>query len=1195
MQSQKCYLLFDEEIVIPDKIKEHLGTLSPSECPEKLKTAEKVKITFAVELDKNNKPIIPKHAKLFSYLPTDILSGLPFWVNGEFLLKQDRGHLLNNEWNQFLLREIGKRQFCVLKYIAESMEMRLHVISLLPPDKMSNAQLTDFKYSYDEGFSEGAAETEFIPAVDSKLLKLSECVLDKHNFFAKEGGFVSSLDTTALFPDVFIGNKALIIEHSLEQKDKLIPFCNQRIFTIEHLLEKLEDYVKIIYPRDKAAFKKLLRFLARLNDYQFGDKLNQKRWLPLINGVMQCPSKCFLSNGGENPFAKQFALDLLDETILPDETEEKLYVENWLISTLNAARINPVDVIRIHFFKLIQDNQVNEQLSKEMLSFIRYVYLTNTDNHNVISILQEISAIFPIYIQNTPLPLNQCLMPEELLEQQIAPIQQQIQHKIPRVYYKADTPDEIKSVREFFLCLGVKAKLDFKHYARIAAKSAQKLNAHTANYAKYIKENKVGTVKFFEADNHTIGHLVVCDFIDKINLPGYQNIFWDLLLNYEQYIFNCAYYTPSATIKTHPIISFIEYYLQNVACLDAKNKTNLFTINQLFSSRFAKEFPEFPFAVANIPECVPEIILKHLGCKTTLSLTECAQLLRNDLYSRSPEYLRKIYHAIISAYRNADANEKSHFIHLIKNISLLSANGNAIQVDKLLLYNEYEDTPNNDLFFNPCGLLPQEQKELAIIFNLKLFINQAELSKLDITHLEDQEKEEEIKTRLLLTIFGFMHVATLMSAKNKGYREEDKIEEIAKDYLQKLSNLKLCCCDQLNYSFEQSLALDDSISSDKTEQVRKKDGIIFFTIEAYEELSPKLINGVADMLFYDEKIKSAFERYMNRNASIRHEEINLKNFGNVIEKIKKFFHDEKSIFFARKIISKTQPSTPTKLIPPIVDQDSSFNDPEDNILLPFSPILPKPEHNEITDPAVDNELDPPFVGGEQSQKPDSRASSPAPTLTISKGKIPERGNRTPPREGYGRFFPPSDKGGGGTKTFASTQSTNEETGRKGENFFYNFLLKRAKEKLCGMIFTEDHMGFSMINDQGKIVLRVIWLNKMHERKQRRDLIVTYQDKDYIFEVKTTTETNMHAFISSSEVREMNNKKENYALVFITDINNKPQHFVQWNPCRKVAQGILQLIPVKYQIFSPAGIVAKTVNEHEVGPEQPQEVSHCFVS
>jgi sacsin len=130
IQAKKHYLLFNEEIVIPPKIKESLNSLSPSECPEKLKTAEKVKITFAVELDKDNKPIIPKNAKLFSYLPTDIQSGLPFWVNGEFLLKQDRGHLLNNDWNQFLLREIGKRQFRVLKCIAENKEMQRYIISL---------------------------------------------------------------------------------------------------------------------------------------------------------------------------------------------------------------------------------------------------------------------------------------------------------------------------------------------------------------------------------------------------------------------------------------------------------------------------------------------------------------------------------------------------------------------------------------------------------------------------------------------------------------------------------------------------------------------------------------------------------------------------------------------------------------------------------------------------------------------------------------------------------------------------------------------------------------------------------------------------------------------------------------------------------------------------------------------------------
>ena len=86
---------------------------------------------------------------------------------------------------------------------------------------------------------------------------------------------------------------------------------------------------------------------------------------------------------------------------------------------------------------------------------------------------------------------------------------------------------------------------------------------------------------------------------------------------------------------------------------------------------------------------------------------------------------------------------------------------------------------------------------------------------------------------------------------------------------------------------------------------------------------------------------------------------------------------------------------------------------------------------------------------------------------------------------------------------------------------------------------------------------------------------------------------MNAFISRAEVEELKTKKENYALVFISDINGSPTPFIQWNPNRKIAEGVLELIPVNYAIYSsgnPPNVI--DLDENDLGPPEPPEYSQC---
>jgi len=94
---------------IKSEIKRHFET-NTGNIPEKLVGVDEIEIQFSLKhLDYEIIPL--PEAILYNYLPTKVNLGFTFLVNSDFIPTGDRHYLFENEWNKYLMKEVGRKFF----------------------------------------------------------------------------------------------------------------------------------------------------------------------------------------------------------------------------------------------------------------------------------------------------------------------------------------------------------------------------------------------------------------------------------------------------------------------------------------------------------------------------------------------------------------------------------------------------------------------------------------------------------------------------------------------------------------------------------------------------------------------------------------------------------------------------------------------------------------------------------------------------------------------------------------------------------------------------------------------------------------------------------------------------------------------------------------------------------------------------
>ena len=353
---ESSWLLKQYVHVVTKNVKELIQGASRFIYPDKIQKAEHAPFTFALKMDEKAEQIDPIQGLCYSTLPTQLNLNLPYHSNSFFILNLDRTQLHENEWNSFLIQQLGYLQLKLLRDLAKLPGLKNYVTELFVRE-ITHAY-TAFQKAFLEGFNQAKNNIAWLPAYESSsgLLKLGEAQLDKTEFF-KHFPLIVDKEITPY-----------LIDYAVKNQEKLAASEASR-FTYKVLLS---NFSKIYYPQlDQATYKKFISYLFKqLHPYS----------IPSIQKLFtQYP---FLKSKQGNLLTSQAAY--LEETLIPDvlglNPIDKDYLPNdehlkkWLYSLGAKTLATPIDVIRHSIFQWIENNSITNNINSENhIQIIKYL------------------------------------------------------------------------------------------------------------------------------------------------------------------------------------------------------------------------------------------------------------------------------------------------------------------------------------------------------------------------------------------------------------------------------------------------------------------------------------------------------------------------------------------------------------------------------------------------------------------------------------------------------------------------------------------------------------------------------------------------------------------------------------------------------------------------------------------------------
>jgi hypothetical protein len=365
-------LKLSEEIKL--EIKRQFET-NTGNIPEKLVGVDEIEIQFALKHLDYDIISLPE-AILYNYLPTKVNLGLPFLVNSDFIPTGDRHYLFENEWNRYLMKEVGKVYFDWLNTLftvkhknTEQPIFKKDYLRLLP-DISKNIQelkskssnnlflLEAFKQGFDFALS-GDGEIEpiaFIPTQSGSLVTLSNILIDETGLadFLKDE-FIEFTGISAKLIDNEVGE-------GIEKIKALISEYGQGfVYGIEELKADLKKTVFLDWLKNAS---NNFKFIQHLNSIEELQSLLETEEI-ILSECKQLLKSSTLFNGVPNEVTF-LSTEKISSDLLVLLTESNI--------TLALTEFEPVQFYKGNI--LGKQNFVNTLLKDEtdLLNFWRFVF-----------------------------------------------------------------------------------------------------------------------------------------------------------------------------------------------------------------------------------------------------------------------------------------------------------------------------------------------------------------------------------------------------------------------------------------------------------------------------------------------------------------------------------------------------------------------------------------------------------------------------------------------------------------------------------------------------------------------------------------------------------------------------------------------------------------------------------------------------
>ena len=845
-RGQRSWYKQSFEIHVDENIRAQLEMLNAHACPEKIKKADIVTVTFAAQINESGVTPCEVSPTVYCYLPTKIDTKLPFLVNADFLLNQDRKELLENVWNSFLLEKIGEYQFHWFSKIVEAEHYQKTVLNLLAPPQILGVP-KKLNYAYKEGFEKGFNEVPFILSLSGHIIKARDCVIDNTGFFLN------------FYPKIIDQNLQLsnecsrIISGQLKDIQVLEDWFEKNnndnlkikidMYSREHLLERLsgyllshENYEEIIIPvleffmeHGNVLTPELLRsqkILITEKQKKLGDKKN-----------LYSMNECFISNG-DRLLTQNFEINIL-HNIFSDNNE----IKNWLIQIMKMRSFIALDLIEGYILPLIEQGHVKSHNTLNLLAFIYdaiYIYKEKISDE-----LYDKLQFFPVFygeVTNKVKPINECFISKFYSGQDYGvPVDELVSEE----YYKIRKNK--KNWESLFTQLKVKSKITLTQLKEVEQlKLTQNDKIEFDDYYYFLtKTRKIDHFKNNRSEKHIFKNFTYFKFFNKITEDVYYRLFWRTLKQKwykieEESFFNKA----TAKSEDVSIPHYIPFYLKNYECtrvlntLDFKKSTEIYFI--------PKEYSELPFKIADIPSDVTleEGQAKLLGYRTEVEPKICLKKL-NKFSSKkkvSPQMIQKFYELLLKA-KVKDEDIKDLVEREFSGIKLLTSDGVTAQREGLFWFDAVGTPTRNKRFFHPIGLSEDQIRRLVSIFGLSGITGEAQKY---TRCLEEGSAAWEKAAELKREISVYLLYLAIQEARKMGKEPRAYIEQV----FGKFKSLSIQYCSDIKH--------------DMTEEVIsvliQGDVLFLLSSKTKRNLFPEITKRLSEFFLFSSSIQAEFQR-----------------------------------------------------------------------------------------------------------------------------------------------------------------------------------------------------------------------------------------------------------------------------------------------------------------------------------------------
>lgn len=342
---QSSWMLFSKDVPVPAEIKTTIER--DFNTPDKLKGAEKVEISFAVQI--NGEKVIPlKNTSVFTFLPTSYRAlHQPFLINSNFITDAGRQQLhQESEWNKLIF---GKIPELYLNFVSKFSSKYTNYTEVLPTIYPDNDTLVSV---YRRALQDALDNVAFIPNRNgNRLLKLGEVIVDRTGLSLSVFPikrlllYLNSINTKQFSIDSFVDNDMIAnYVHDkvtiVNSKDLINILCEPNI--IDNL--SASDDIELI--------KYLHNYCNNLNDpfekSSFEEELKHCPFLKDENDNWDCPLNIYLPSDFKESNNQAESVKFINKTVL-DSIKENVNTYSWLKDNMGIKELDNTEFVKYIF------------------------------------------------------------------------------------------------------------------------------------------------------------------------------------------------------------------------------------------------------------------------------------------------------------------------------------------------------------------------------------------------------------------------------------------------------------------------------------------------------------------------------------------------------------------------------------------------------------------------------------------------------------------------------------------------------------------------------------------------------------------------------------------------------------------------------------------------------------------------------